>query len=278
MKKNSYFFLLIIFAAVALSGCCLLKKTAGTSQKGYREPVKIVQKIIPPTGKLLPGEMLTFKVTWLGMHVGTATLEVAEGGRINNKDAFRVILKAKTNAFFSFFYKVEGTVESYVDSATFRPIKYNSHTQINKKFVFKEMEYDFVNKKVYAVDKKGNYELEITPDTLDPLGVFYYFRRHPVIMDEPVNLHINGGKKNFSVTIYVRRQHLIKTPAGRFWAFQVEPTRESEHQFDDSLNAEGSMRMWFSADEKRLPLIVALKVPVGTAQAVLTKVSFSEAD
>ena len=113
--------------------------------------------------------------------------------------------------------------------------------------------------------------VDITANTLDPLGVFYYFRKNKVVLNEPIDLIINGGKKNFPVKIYATRERLIKTPAGRFWAFQVEPTNESERQFDDSLNAEGSMRIWFSADERRIPLIIALKVPVGTAQATLIK-------
>ena len=50
------------------------------------------------------------------------------------------------------------------------------------------------------------------------------------------------------------------------------PTRQSERQFDDALNTQGSMRIWFSADERRLPLIVSLKVPFGTAQATLRRI------
>lgn len=272
MKKKLLLSILIIFLIGMLTGCSLFKSGKKIAIEGCEKPVAILSEIVPPAGKLTPGEKLSFKVTWLGMHVGTATLEVRNGELINQIKTCRVVLRARTNAFFSFFYNVEGTIESYVDPVTFKPIKYNSQTHINKKFVFKEMDYDFSKNIVHAVDKKGNYELEITPETLDPLGVFYYFRRNPVYMDEPVNLKINGGKKNFSVTIYARRQHLIRTPAGQFWAFQVEPTRESERQFDDSLNAEGSMRIWFSADENRLPLIVALKVPVGTAQAILTDI------
>ena len=133
------------------------------------------------------------------------------------------------------------------------------------------MEYDFLRNKVSAVDKKGEYIVDITPDTLDPIGLFYYFRRNKVVINEPIDIIVNGGKKNFPVTIFARKERLIKTPAGRFWAFQIEPTQESERRFDDSLNAEGSMRIWFSADERRIPLIIALKVPVGTAQATLIK-------
>ena len=52
----------------------------------------------------------------------------------------------------------------------------------------------------------------------------------------------------------------------------ILPTEESERQFDDALNTQGSMRIWFSADENRIPLIVDLKVPFGLARAILTDI------
>jgi len=71
---------------------------------------------------------------------------------------------------------------------------------------------------------------------------------------------------------------MIRVPAGKFWAFKIEPTGKSERQFDDALNVEGSMRIWFSADERRLPLQIALKVPVGSAIATLVKIGYNSSD
>lgn len=276
MNKKVLILVSCLIFSLSISGCSSLKtrkQVCGASVSG--ENLKIRKEIAAPMGILIPGEKLTYKVSWLGMHVGSATLEVKEEGQ-NNGQNCKVVLKAWTNRFFSFFYNVKGNIESIVNPETFKPLSYNSQTHINKKFVFKEMEYDFENKMVHAKDKKGEYNIEITENTLDPLGVFYYFRKNKVVLNEPINMVVNGGKKNFPVQIYARRERFIKTPAGRFWAFQIEPTRESERQFDDSLNAEGSMRIWFSADMRRVPLIILLKLPVGSAQATLIKMKLPE--
>ena len=277
MRIKSLIFIMLLVLILSINGCSFLKACKKTNFRsvGEKEP-EPMRKIAAPIGILVPGEKLSYRISWLGIHVGYATLEVKKDESSNNGETCKVVLEAWTNKFFSFFYNVKGTIKSSVDADTFKPLHYNSQTHINKKFIFKEMDYDFAKQKVYAVDKKGKYEVDITMDTLDPLGVFYYFRKNNVVMNEPIDIMVNAGKKNFLVRIYARQERLIKTPAGNFWAFRVEPTKESERQFDDSLNAEGSMRIWFSADMRRVPLIILLKVPVGTAQATLINMELPE--
>ena len=108
------------------------------------------------------------------------------------------------------------------------------------------------------------------------MGVFYYFTLNEFNFNEKILLNINGGKKNFSVTVFASKIRRVAVPAGRFEAFLVEPTIDSERQFDDVLKAQGRMRIWFSADERRIPLLISLKVPVGAAKAVLTSIKVDE--
>ncbi|MBU0634834.1 MAG: DUF3108 domain-containing protein [Candidatus Omnitrophica bacterium] len=248
-------------------------------QKQYRRYWK--ENVEAPEGELESGEVFHYKVIWLGVDVGKASLAIngnlknKKNGKDNGtniKGTYNITLTAQTNKLFSLLFKVEGKVESIIEKETFRPISHFSEVTIGKKFVFKKMKYDFDKMMIYAEDKKGKYELKLEEPILEPLGIFYYFRLNPVKFDGPINLKVNAGKRDFPLTLFVRRVKLLKVPAGRFWAFLVQPTEESERQFDSVLNAPGTMQMWFSADEERIPLIVSLKVPFGTAQAVLSKI------
>ncbi|MBU1045285.1 MAG: DUF3108 domain-containing protein [Candidatus Omnitrophica bacterium] len=274
-KKN----LLLIFI---LGGLCLYgcggKCKSTNNYICYDESEKEVEesKILPPSGKLVIGEKLSYKVSWLGISVGQATLIVKDTEKIDGQQTALVELTASTTGFFRMIYKVDGIIHSYVNLDNLQPIKYDSDTRINKKIIEKKMKYNFKDKKVFAEDKKGKYVIDITDDTLDPLGVFYYFRKNNVIFNEPIDILVNGGKKNFPVRVSITSERMIRIPSGSFWAFQIEPTPESERQFDDALNAEGSMRIWFSADERRLPLLIALRVPVGSAIATLMSVEYAE--
>ncbi|MFH2144559.1 MAG: DUF3108 domain-containing protein [Candidatus Omnitrophota bacterium] len=285
MNFRKYFCIIFLLLAVIFSGtgCAMLKFGKIERQKRYRQYWK--ENVEVPEGDLEVGEVFHYKVIWLGMDVGKASLSISgnlgnnkkngnnnNNNDNNNKGTYRILLTAETNKVFSLLFKVEGTVESIIEKETFQPLRHSSEVTIGKKFVFKKMQYDFDKMMVYAEDKKGKYELKIENPILEPLGIFYYFRLNPVKFNEPINLEVSAGKRNYPLTLFVRRVKLLKVPAGRFWAFLVQPTEESERQFDSVLNAPGTMQMWFSADEKRIPLIVSLKVPFGTAQAVLSKI------
>ncbi|MFH1061526.1 MAG: DUF3108 domain-containing protein [Candidatus Omnitrophota bacterium] len=268
-----------IFICLCLSGCGVKSKVLNNVPEQEQEQLENIEhKILPPMGKLTVGEKLSFKISWLGISVGQATLMVRSTEKIEGQEAALVELSACSTGFFRLLYKVDGIIHSYVNLDTFKPIKYDSDTRINKKIIVKKMKYDFKENKVYAEDKKDKYIVDITDETLDPLGVFYYFRKNKIVLNEPIDILVNGGKKNFPVRVFSHSERLIKVPAGTFWAFQVEPTDESERQFDDALNAEGSMRIWFSSDERRLPLLIALRVPVGSAVATLMTIEHIESE
>ncbi len=275
MLKRKFILILCLVFLCQVTGCSVSRGVKSADRPDSRRKGKFWRtKIVDPSRKLTVGETYIYKVRWLGINVGDAQLSIKEKLEMDGRQVYHVILTARTNKFFSFFYKVNGNVESFVDATDFKPVRYNSETTINKKFVFKKMDYDFNSKVVRAEDRKGHYEIEITDDVLDPLGIFYYFRLNSVKLEKPVTLLINAGKRNFSVTVYVRKVRRLGVPAGKFWAFLVEPTPASARQFDDVLNASGNMLIWFSSDERRIPLIITLKIPIGTAQAILTKIKY----
>ena len=277
MHKKIVALILGVVLISGVSGCSFLIRKR--EKEPSLAPEKIwTTKIELASGVLDVGKTYVYKVHWLGLTVGDASLQVKEKIDSEQGPLYHVVLTAATNKFFSFFYNVKGTVESFVRVEDFRPMKYETQTHINKKFVFKKMEYDYENMVVRAEDKKGKYELKIKDKILDPLGIFYYFIANPVLINKPINIFLNAGKKNYDITVFVNQGQRLRVPAGVFWAFQVEPTVRSERQFDDALNSPGSMRIWFSSDEKRIPLIVSLKIPLGTAQAILNKIKMAESE
>ena len=273
--EKKLIWLLCLFFVFGLSSCCMKsKKVARVEDRG--EPIEDKTVITSARGELKVGEKYNYKVGWMGLDVGIASLLIKEKTVIDNKEVYVVTLEAHTNRFFSVFYNVKLNVTSYLDINTHRPVKHDSMTKVNKKVVLKKIDYNFDTKIAYCEDKKGNHEIAITDDVLDPLGVFYYFTLNEFNFNEKILLNINGGKKNFSVTVFASKIRRVAVPAGRFEAFLVEPTIDSERQFDDVLKAQGRMRIWFSADERRIPLLISLKVPVGAAKAVLTSIKVDE--
>jgi len=269
----------IVFGVVfILNGCGLARKPKLIPPPlPSKEFVGLpISQVVTPEDLFMVGEELEYQVRWLGVDVGKATMGVKQRVLYEGKPAYHILMTVVTSGFFSLFFHVDGFVESYVDAATGNPMYHNSETNINQKFVFKRIWFDFDANQVKAEDRKGTYELALAPGTLDPLGIFYFFRKRPIVVDQPISLVINGGKRNFPVTVYARKVRKVHVPEGGYQAFLVEPTNQSERQFDDIINATGSMRIWFSADKRRIPLMITLQVPLGTAIAALSRVSFPE--
>jgi len=266
-----------LFLMFGMIGCSSLNQ----QRNGDTFPPESLQKgldsqISEPSKDLIVGEKFFYKMRWLGFDVGSVYLSVLEKVVVNERPAYHIQLTAATNKFFSFFYKVTSEVNSYLDAETFQPIKHFSDVKVNKKVVFKKINYDFTKMIAYSEDKKGKYEIKIKPDTLGPLGIFYYFRLHNVDLSKAIDLQINGGKKNFLVRLIIKKMKMVNVPIGKFQAFLVSSTPQSERQFDDILHAPGTMTILVSTEERRLPLLITLKVPVGTAYAILSEISYPD--
>ncbi len=255
-----------ILCLLTLNGCGLFRP------RRYIPTIPLTEmseQVVEPTEEFFPGETLIYNVRWLGLDVGTATLSTKNKTSIYGRPAYHVVLHAETNKIFSFLYQVKGEAETYYDAKTLRPIMHESETQVRHKYSFKRTYYDFERNMAYSEDNKESHYVEIGPEILDPLGIFFFFRFNDVDFSEPIKMLIQGGDENYPVELAVIGQRMLKVPAGSYPAFQVKPTPESERQFDDELDTPGSLKMWFSLGRRRIPLTINLDVPVGSAQAVL---------
>ncbi|MCM8813737.1 MAG: DUF3108 domain-containing protein, partial [Candidatus Omnitrophica bacterium] len=145
-----------------------------------------------PRRPLAPGERYTYYVTWLGMNVASAVLSIDEAF-IFEQDTYKVQLEVKTRSVFSLLCKVNGSVISYIRRDNYRPLYHLTDFHINKKHVLKKIYYDDEKKTALTEDAKGRHTTEITSDTLDPLGVLYYFRLNNLVQEDTLTLPVNGG-------------------------------------------------------------------------------------
>ena len=63
----------------------------------------------------------------------------------------------------------------------------------------------------------------------------------------------------------IHKGETVKAPAGKFRCFVVDPHLQSVGVF----NQKGRMRVWITADRKRMPVKLESKVTFGAFEAVL---------
>jgi len=222
------------------------------------------QKETPPP--FVPGETLTYDVTWSVFPAGqvVAKLTRLEG---DSQGAYEVITTARTTGLVDLLFNVRNEFRSTFDPKTL--CSRRIWKWINEGARHREMHIVFDPLRRLAIrDERDptkphapsrHEENEIPECVADVITAFYVVRRQPLRVGEPLSVPINDGAKTYDVTIEVQERESIQTPLGTRAAFRVEPK-----VFGGLYKRKGTMQIWFSDDEQRLPLRIKASVSVGS--------------
>jgi len=209
-----------------------------------------------------PGERLVFSIDFGPINAGEASLEVK--GLIGSEGAlcYEIESRARSNRFFSTFYKVRDKVISHIDV----------HGLFSRFFAKRLREGTFKRNIEYTFDQtagKVHYadgaEFDIIPGSHDVLSAFYFVRTlelEPGI-DHWITTH--SSHRNYELRVIVHRRERIEVSAGTFDCLVVEPVIEGEGLFKQ----EGALTIWLTDDAHRLPVLMRTQVKVGSIDATL---------
>ncbi|MBU1007239.1 MAG: DUF3108 domain-containing protein [Candidatus Omnitrophica bacterium] len=230
-------------------------------------------EIAPPPEKLSIGEKFTYKAEWLGMDVGIATLSVTEITERNGRQVYKIVATAQTTPIISKIYKVEDEIITYLDTEELYPVRFEKK---QREGGYRSDEYiDFYQKEGKAIyfsrlnhEKK---EYSIPNNVQDVLSCMYYLRLQDADVGTSVFADVNLDEKNYLLEAKVHGKNFIKIKdVGEWEAFMVEPLP----WFQGKIKRKARATMWFSADERRIPLLMITKgIPfVGSITITLQKV------
>lgn len=213
-----------------------------------------------------PGERFVYDITYMGAKAGTAVLEVMEKTQLKGREVYHVVSTAQSNDFVSLFFPVDDRVESYIDCEGFYShyIKIKQHQ--GKKKREKIISFDQVQHRAVQLKRDQQKVFEIPPQVQDSLSSLYYFRlKSPIDVGKSVFIDVHESEKNWKLEIQGLAKERITTPVGTFDTIKVKAMAQYEGIFLDK----GDVYIWFSADEKRIPVMMRSKVNIGTITAVL---------
>ncbi len=263
-----YFLKILVICTLMpyLSGCgtgaCFKKITSGLKKDVVIEA---------PTPKLRVGEKFIYRASWMGISVGTASLEVKELTKINGHEVYHIVARAKSNAFLSAIFKVDDEIHSYIDKDGLFSWRLERKMREGRYKADETMDFN-QDKHVatYHSLRNGSVKtVEIPKETQDEISCFYFFRTQDAKVGESVFIDVNSDEKNWIVEVKVLEKGLLKVGRlGTFNAFLAEP--HATFRFKNTPLKEGKMQIWFSADKERIPLMVKIKAPIaGSVSAVL---------
>ncbi|MBK7157262.1 MAG: DUF3108 domain-containing protein [Ignavibacteria bacterium] len=261
IKKNAAV-LLVFFACINF-----LLAGDSTVTKDFR---KISQKAFKT------GEKLTFDISYGFVNAGEAVMEIDKNYQtINGRKCYDIRFYVNSSSSFEWVYKVRDFYRTYVDAEGLFPWRFEQHIKEGNYQRDFEAIFDQQNlkAKTYTGDKdpkKFEGEYDIPEYTQDAMSAFYYARTFDYSkMKEGDKISLQNFYKDKTYPLDVRYlgKETIEVPAGEFRCIKVEPLVQEGGLF----KSEGSIVVWMTDDERRMPVKVKTKVIIGSIDADLSE-------
>ena len=211
-----------------------------------------------------PGERLVFELKRTFVPAGEAVLEVLPPEKVNGCDAYHFVMTAHSNSFVDTFYRVRDRIDAYTDMAMDGSLLYlkkqrEGPTKNDEKVIFDQKE---LKAHYHRRGKNKDKEIDIMPGTFDPLSVFFFARMIDMSVGMQIEKPVSDGQKIVIGKAKIVKKEKIEVPAGKFNTFLLQPElKYIGGVFKKSKNA--SIKLWVTADRKRIPVKIASKVAVG---------------
>ncbi len=236
--------------------CLLLGGTSGSLAGAADASVQAVQT----------GERLTYDISWLNILAGTAVMEVRSDGTAGDRSRAMLVTTAQSRPAISKFFPVDNRVESEFDLRTQLPQHMVFHRREGKNK--EDIEYTFHHAEgtVTAVRQGTTETVPIPAGTQDLISCLYYVRNQlPMTPGASLMLNVYHDKKNRQVEVRVENIETLEGAWGRVETAQVVVIMPFKGLFINK----GNIRVWFTTDERRIPVRMKAKVIIGAIVADL---------
>ena len=213
------------------------------------------------------GETLVYTIAWLKIEGGEMTLRTSRETTSDGVPVHRMTLIATSNDYVSKFYPVRDLYETWVDARDFQPLRFEKHAREGRYESDEVEEFDLAR-------RIGSWREDRTPlpeRVQDIISSFYFLRAQPLAIGQGVRVDMFSRGKVYKLKAQVLGKERVETEAGVFDAFKLQPQLR-ENETDEDRNR-GKLFLWFSDDERRLPVMARTVMPIGSVTARLRKIT-----
>jgi hypothetical protein len=215
------------------------------------------------------GEELNYNIGYKFIDAGTATFKVLDNPiyRQGNK-AYDIRFNVNSLSSLEWIYKVNDKYRSVVDVYGVYPYEFQ---QILREGDFKrDFKATFDHKKQLAVAGKDTYAIK--PFTHDIVSALYYVRTMDLKdykKGDIIKLQNFYGDTTYSLGVKILGKQTIEVEAGKFRTVVIEPMVVEGGLF----KSDGSIVVWLTDDERKIPVKVGTEIPIGFVGAELKSYS-----
>ncbi len=238
---------------------CMLTTKVMASEPGGDDFRKLENKAFKE------GERLTFDVKYGFVTAGTAVMSIPNKKKISGRDAYHITFEVNSVSGFDWIYKVRDRYETYVDALGIFPWRFEQHIREGK--FSRDFSAYFDHRKLKAKTSEGEY---VIPKYVNDIVSAFYFARtynySKMKAGDTFKLYNFYKDKVYDLDVRFVGRERISVVAGTFDCIIVEPIIREGGLF----KTEGSIFIWLSNDELKIPVKVKTKILIGSIDAELT--------
>ncbi len=250
-ETMKFLFPLMAALSIFLSLFCTFQVIGSTALSNRKAPFQ-------------PGERYIYRARWGLVPAGDVVMEVLPMETISGVRAFHFAMTTKTNSAIDLVYKIRERQDSYIDIDMKHSVLYK---KIDEGKYQRDVVINFDWEKLEATRSNKGEKLapiHIAPGTFDPLALFFIIRVQDFKKDLVLEIPITEGDRNILVKATVAEKETIEIGDRTYNTFRMVPDMELlEAQNVVKKSDEPQLMIWFTDDEKRIPVRIQSKAKVG---------------
>ncbi len=231
-----------------------------------------------PGSKPGPGKIFFYTAKKFGIPMLKASIRIENGTYKEGKLLYQIHASVET-IHLGFVFRMKNRFLSTVDAETCSPIQYAKEIDqegfiVGKKNYFQTFTFDLSNKRVVAEkgENKERQEFPLLCETYDPLSMFAKcYLKEDIRPGQNIPMAIFDGVKLRQMVFYSRKGKVKSKMYGQVEAVCLE----SSTPFSTFEDKEGKIRIWYTANGEKVPILIDLELPVGRIKFELDSVGKS---
>ncbi|WP_295121811.1 DUF3108 domain-containing protein [uncultured Chitinophaga sp.] len=238
--------LLLIICGLTISSICFAQEFCGAGNTSFKAGENLTFKVYYNLGKMFVGA---------GEATFTSKLE-----KYGGHDVYHVTGEGKTFRTYDWIFKVRDKYESYIDTATMKPLRFIRNVneggyKISQNVVFNHDAHT-------ATNEKGAV-FKTPPCVQDVISAIYYarnidFSKYKPNDKIPLTMFLDDEVYNIYIR-YIGKEE-VNTKFGKFRAIKFKPLLIKGTIFEGG----EKMTVWVSDDANKVPLRVDSPISVGS--------------
>lgn len=212
------------------------------------------------------GEKLTYNVEWLWFDAGRIVLHIPDIVNDGDNRLMRFTMRTTSTNVIAKIFQMDDFFESYWDMEKRIPKKLVIKIRETNTTKDKVIEFDHAAEQAVVTTNDKEPEIkELNPLAQDFLSSGHFARTWPLIPKKKINFPVFEDNKNYNAVIKVIKKERLRIMGGLLDTVMIIP----KIKFEGAFQSRGTLYVWMTDDEYKIPVRFKMSIIVGTMVATL---------